>query len=249
MQRYFLTEDFDGDEFVLSTDIAHHFMTVLRGKVDSTAEFVLPDRQTLLIAKVIEANGEFTKMQVIKREQVNVELPIETTLILGLAKGDKPELVVQKGTELGAHHFIFVETEWSVVHWGSKAERKIERLQKIAQSAAEQSHRNMIPDIIYVERLQALTLSDSMIKVVAWEESAKQGERANLVQALQAAKTAPAIGFLIGPEGGLSPAELTLLTEHMNFVAAGFGPRILRAETAPFYALSALSYALELENK
>ncbi|MBC6499409.1 RsmE family RNA methyltransferase [Weissella confusa] len=66
----------------------------------------------------------------------------------------QPELVVQKATELGVHHVIIVETDWSVVHWGMKADKKLARLQKIAQGAAEQSHRLRVPDVTYVEKLR-----------------------------------------------------------------------------------------------
>ncbi|APS27157.1 16S rRNA (uracil(1498)-N(3))-methyltransferase [Weissella cibaria] len=247
MQRYFLTETPETDEFDLPADIAHHLMTVLRGKVGTMAEFVYPDRETMVVAKVSEIGDDVTRMTVVERVEANVELPVQATLILGLAKGDKPELVVQKATELGVHHIIFVETDWSVVHWGMKADKKIARLAKIAQGAAEQSHRLTVPDVQYLPNLQALTLPEAMIKIVAWEESAKQGEAAMLAQQFAQLRSGDEVAFLVGPEGGLKEAELELLTEKFGFVAAGLGPRILRAETAPLYALSALSFALELE--
>ncbi len=104
-----------------------------------------------------------------------------------------------------------------------------------------------MPDVQYLPNLQALTLPEAMIKIVAWEESAKQGEAAMLAQQFAQLHSGDEVAFLVGPEGGLKEAELELLTEKFGFVAAGLGPRILRAETAPLYALSALSFALELE--
>lgn len=246
MQRYFLTEAPTGQEFVLPEDVQHHLMTVLRGKEGTQAEFVYPDQQTMVVAEVIRVDDETTTMRVVEEVTTDVELPVETTIILGLAKGDKPELVVQKATELGVHHVIIVETDWSVVHWGMKADKKLARLQKIAQGAAEQSHRLRVPDVTYVEKLRDLLLPDDMVKIVAWEESAKQGETAQLVAQFSRLNPGDKIAFLVGPEGGLKESELDLLTKTFGFVPAGLGPRILRAETAPLYALSALSYALEL---
>lgn len=245
MQRYFLTEN-PTQRFSLPEEVAHHFVTVLRANIDDEAEFVLPDQKTVVIAKLVAFEDEGALMEIINEKTVDVELPIEVTLVLGLAKGDKPELVVQKGTELGAKQFIFVETDWSVVHWGSKVDRKLARLRKIAQGAAEQSHRLVIPTVEYVAHLQDIQLATDTVKVVAWEESAKQGETAQFVQSVKKAVTVGKMALVFGPEGGLKETELAALTAQ-GFVPVGLGPRILRAETAPLYALSALSYATELE--
>ncbi|AIG65233.1 RsmE family RNA methyltransferase [Weissella tructae] len=245
MQRYFLTEEPDAKTFVLPADIAHHFMTVLRGELESQAEFVLPDRQRVVVAQVIEIDGDETTMEILSERQSDVELPIATTLVLGLTKGDKPELVVQKATELGVTNIIFVETAWSVVRWGMKVDKKLARLNKIAQAAAEQSHRLHIPEVTYAPSIKALDLPAGE-RIVAWEESAKQGEKGQLVQTLQAMQPGMHLTAMVGPEGGLSPEELVQL-QTLDFKPAGLGPRILRAETAPLYILSAVSYVLELE--
>ena len=76
--------------------------------------------------------------------------------------------------------------------------------------------------------------------VVAYEESAKEGESAALIQAVAGLEKGAKLLFIFGPEGGLSPAEIESF-EAKGAVLAGLGPRILRAETAPLYALSALS--------
>lgn len=245
MQRYFLNEN-PTQQFQLPADVAHHFVTVLRANIDDQAEFVLPDQKTVVLAKLVAFKDEGALMEIITEKTIDVELPVAVTLVLGLAKGDKPELVVQKGTELGASQFIFVETDWSVVHWGNKVDRKLARLRKIAQGAAEQSHRLVIPTVTYVAHLQDINLADDTVKVVAWEESAKQGETAQFVQAVKQAVGVGQMAIMFGPEGGLKETELASLTAR-GFVPVGLGPRILRAETAPLYALSALSYATELE--
>ncbi|WP_258087953.1 RsmE family RNA methyltransferase [Weissella fangxianensis] len=244
MQRYFLDEVPTGEEFQLPENVAHHFITVLRSHEGSQAEFVLPNRQEIIIAKVVRFEHDYPIMAIVSRQESHVELPVDTTIVIGLSKGDKPELVVQKATELGVHHIIIVETAWSVVHWGQKAAKKITRLNKIATSAAEQAHRLRIPDVSYVASLVDLEV-DSTVKLVAWEESAKQGETSQLVQQLNRLQPADSVSFLFGPEGGLSSQEVDALVEQ-GFVPVGLGPRILRAETAPLYALSTLSYVIEL---
>jgi 16S rRNA (uracil1498-N3)-methyltransferase len=249
MQRYFLNEVPNAATFELDNSTFHHFITVLRGKVGSKAEFVLPDGETLLTAEVTAMDEQTAVMRIVDRFKLAVELPVKVHLLLGLAKGDKPEFVVQKATELGVSTITFIETEWSVVHWGQKSERKLERLNKIAQAASEQSHRTIVPAISYLARLSDLPALDGATKIVAWEESAKKGERATLPQAFAQLSTGDDIYFLVGPEGGLTQGEVKFLVEARGFKAAGLGPRILRAETAPLYALSSLSYQLELNNR
>lgn len=245
MQRYFLDEMPATETFTLPEDVAHHFVTVLRARIDDEAEFVLPDHRTIWIAKVVEITDQNAIMQVVATTTPQVELPVKATLVLGLSKGDKPDYVVQKATELGVHEIIFVETEWSVVHWGMKSDKKLARLAKIAKGASEQSHRLEIPILRYVSNLQALDLPTDAYKVVAWEESAKKGERSALATVFGQLGPQSHIVGMIGPEGGLSQTEMGTL-EQQGFIAVGLGPRILRAETAPLYLLSALSYALEL---
>ncbi|KRN31762.1 RsmE family RNA methyltransferase [Weissella halotolerans] len=245
MQRYFLDFEPTSTTFQLPTDLAHHFITVLRAQVDDQAEFVLPDRETVILARVKQLQVDGAQMEVLERYQPQVELPVEVTLIIALAKGTKPELVVQKATELGVKELIFVETAWSVVHWGSKAAKKVARLQKVAQAAAEQSHRTKVPIVNYQSALTSLRLAETAKKVVAWEESAKQGEQRQLARVFQQLKPGDHLVALIGPEGGLTPTEITELKQ-VGFIPVGLGPRIMRAETAPLYILAALSYALEL---
>lgn len=245
MQRYFLDETPLGKQFELPESVAHHFITVLRSREGAKAEFVLPNSQDVVTAEITELHDEQVIMTILSRQTLAVELPVDTTIIIGLAKGDKSEFVVQKATELGAHHIIIVETNWSVAHWGQKASKKISRLNKIAAAAAEQSHRLKVPDVTYVPKLSDLSLPKDMTKIVAWEESAKKGETSRLVQQLQELQPNDAVCFLFGPEGGLAPEEIDSLVSD-GFVPTGLGPRILRAETAPMYALSALSYVMEL---
>lgn len=117
---------------------------------------------------------------------------------------------------------------------GSKSIEKINRLNEVALSAAEQSHRNVVPEVAYLNGLKALTQMNFDTKLVAYEESAKVGEEANLVKAVRQTSPGQSIVAVFGPEGGISESEISLLKEN-GFVLAGLGPRIMRTETAPLY--------------
>ncbi|WP_338040611.1 16S rRNA (uracil(1498)-N(3))-methyltransferase [Mangrovibacillus cuniculi] len=164
-------------------------------------------------------------------------------------KADKWEYVIQKGTELGAHSFIPLKAARSVVKWDEKkGDKKVERWTKIASEAAEQSHRQVVPNVDSPVTLkQLLQLADEYThKIVAYEEEARSGDTTNFSTVLQSMKSSNSVMMVFGPEGGLTEEEVTQLL-NKGFVACALGPRILRAETAPLYALSALSYKLELE--
>ena len=130
---------------------------------------------------------------------------------------------------------------------GKKLAKKSEKLEKIAQGAAEQSKRNLIPEIRLFDKKAAFlaALADFDRIVVAYEEAAKEGEAATLLQTVKGLAKGDKLLFIFGPEGGLSPDEIVAFRQ-AGAVSAGLGPRILRAETAPLYALSTVSVLTEL---
>lgn len=247
MQRYFIDKEKQQAEIILPKDIAHHLITVLRAQTGTRVEIVLADRHVYL-AEVITTDP--AKVKVLKDLHRNSELPLSVTILCGLPKTkEKPELIVQKATELGAGKIAFFESERSVSHWNTnKQAKKIARLQKIADGAAEQSHRNIRPTISYYPNLaKALNDNPADQRVVAWEESAKQGETSALVQVLTKMQPDQRLLAIFGPEGGLTEQEVQAMQAE-NIIPVGLGPRILRTETAPLYFLAAVSYARELNS-
>lgn len=246
MQRYFVNESKPANgQLRLPKETAHHFITVMRAEIGSHCEIVLANHRAY-VAELTDPNT--AEVKIVKPLPTDAELPLEVTIACGVPKTkDKPEIIVQKGTELGVDHFIFFESERSISHWtGKKQVKKVARLQKIAQGAAEQSHRNRIPDVKYVSNLsKLLDQSHADRQVVAWEESAKQGETSRLAQLLHQTQSNEKWLAIFGPEGGLSEGEVQQMEDH-NVIPVGLGPRILRAETAPLYFMSAISYAIEL---
>lgn len=245
MQQYFIKGNPQSPLVVTDKDTAKHMFSVMRLKEGDQVTLVFDDGVKRL-ARVLDPNQQ--SLEILEELAYNTELPVRVTIASGFPKGDKLEFITQKVTELGACAICAFPADWSVAKWdGKKLAKKSEKLEKIAQGAAEQSKRNLIPEIRLFDKkadfLAALTDFDRII--VAYEESAKEGESAVLVRALSGLSAGAKVLFIFGPEGGLSPDEIDAFHQ-AGAVSAGLGPRILRAETAPLYALTAVSVLLEL---
>lgn len=248
MQRYFLKEPYEAKaHFILQGENYHHVVRVMR--MTAGQEIFLVFREGIaILAEIVEITEESVKLIELSKEQSGKEMPVQVTIACGFPKGDKLEWIVQKGTELGAYQFIGFPAKASVVKWDHKKRNtKEQRLQKIAKEAAEQSHRQVEPEIHLLEQKKALIDRFSQYDqvIVAYEESAKQGEKGNFTEVVTALKTGDTVLVIIGPEGGFSEVEINEFQDS-GATLCGLGPRILRAETAPLYVLSAISYQLEL---
>lgn len=247
MQEYFVKGLPTGRELVMTDkETAKHMFTVMRLQKDDQVILVFEDGVKRL-AQVV--NPASQSLMILEDLADNVELPVEVTIAVGFPKGDKLDLVTQKVTELGASQIWAFPADWSVVRWdGKKLAKKAEKLTKIAQGAAQQSKRNRIPRVeLFANKLDFMAnLSQFDHVFLAYEETAKAGDVSSLVKGLEQVQAGQKILFIFGPEGGISPVELEDFTKN-GAQSVGLGPRILRAETAPLYALSAVSYALELK--
>lgn len=247
MQRYFVNAESEASSFHICGEDYHHIIRVMRMKEGDEIVCVTQDGKSAL-SQIAEITDEMIVARVVKWEDGSTELPVSVTIASGLPKGDKLEWIIQKGTELGAHEFVPFLAARSIVKWDEKkAAKKVERWQKISKEAAEQSYRAKVPTVASPVAIGALLkmAKEFDVLLVAYEEEAKQGEAARLAQTLQNMKAGQSILIVFGPEGGLTPQEITLLKEN-GFLACGLGPRILRTETAPLYLLAAVSYQLEL---
>ena len=247
MQRYFVNRDAFKDGFVhLSGEEAHHIARVMRMAVGD--EIICASNGQSALCKIAKITHSAVQASVVKWLSENHELPHEVTIAQGMPKGDKLEIVVQKGTELGAKHFLPFYASRSLVKWTKeKAEKKVSRLQKIAKEAAEQSHRQMIPSVSLPVSFESLLKLSSgyHLKIVAYEEEARNNKD-GLPLLFRSLSKVQSILFVSGPEGGFTTEEIDQLRKH-DFYVCGLGPRILRTETAPQYFLAALSYETELK--
>jgi 16S rRNA (uracil1498-N3)-methyltransferase len=219
-----------GSELTLDEESAHYLGKVLRMKVGF--------RVALFNANTGEVHGTITA---INRRDIQIQLDSEAqrsaeTLLpvhigLGLSRGERMDYAVQKATELGVTHITPLFTEFSEVKLDSeRADKRTGHWQKVAISASEQCGRCTVPEI-----LNPVALKDWLPQVPAGSgflldhngTCGFSGEK-------------PAVVFLlIGPEGGISDSEKALAQEH-GFNTVRLGPRILRTETAPVVALTAL---------
>ena len=247
MQQYFIKGSPQSPLVVTDKDTAKHMFSVMRLKAGDQVTLVFDDGIKRL-AQVLDSGHQ--SLEILEELADNTELPVQVTIASGFPKGDKLEFITQKATELGACALWAFPADWSVAKWdGKKLAKKSEKLEKIAQGAAEQSKRNLIPEVRLFDKkadFQA-ALADFDHIIVAYEEAAKVGEAATLVQAVRGLSKGDKLLFIFGPEGGLSPEEIVAFGQ-AGAVSAGLGPRILRAETAPLYALTAVSVLLELSN-
>ncbi|MCM3765336.1 16S rRNA (uracil(1498)-N(3))-methyltransferase [Neobacillus niacini] len=247
MQRYFVQHRASNGCFFIEAEDRHHIIKVMRMVVGDQIICVGPDGKQA-VCKLAEITDESVVAEVVQWKEENPELPISVTIASGLPKGDKLEWIIQKGTELGAREFIPFAGVRSVVKWDDKkAAKKIDRWQKIAKEAAEQSHRTRIPDVKAPASFkQLLALGKEFdYKLAAFEEESRNGEASAFSAVLKQMKQGESLLLVFGPEGGLAEAEVEQL-QNNGFTLCGLGPRILRTETAPLYTLAAISYHFEL---
>ncbi|MBM4762344.1 16S rRNA (uracil(1498)-N(3))-methyltransferase [Bacillus sp. B15-48] len=247
MQRYFVNSPTEDEQFHIVGDDYHHLVRVMRMKQGNQIICVSTHGESAL-CEIAEITAEKVVANVVKWNEDSSELPVRITIASGLPKGDKLDWIIQKGTELGARRFVPFKAARSIVKWDEKkSSKKIERWGKIAKEAAEQSHRNFIPTIDFINTLNDLVAYGVTYdyKLIAYEEEAKQGESSLLYEVFQKMRANESLLIIFGPEGGLTEKEVSFLQEN-GFVSCSLGPRILRTETAPLYLLSAASYHFEL---
>ncbi|MUK87081.1 16S rRNA (uracil(1498)-N(3))-methyltransferase [Ornithinibacillus sp. L9] len=247
MQRYFIPAEGWQDQYVtISGDDAHHIIRVMRYQKDDQIICNHPDTNAA-ICRITEIEDGVVYLVIEKWLDENVELPVQVTIAQGLPKGDKLDLVLQKGTELGAYGFIPFKADRSVVKWDNKKEKKKqERFTKIVKEASEQSHRNRIPVVYNPMNLTELIEESAhySVKIFAYEEEAKVSEYLSFSKIVSQLSKKDRVLVCIGPEGGFSLDEVEKLKTH-GFMAVRLGPRILRTETAPLYVLASISYHTE----
>lgn len=231
----------NGRAFISGSD-ANHVLRVLRkSKGDSLHVCDMHGNSYNATIDEITQDGLYAILG--EPEKNNNEMPFRVSVYQCFPKGDKLETVIQKAVELGAHEIVAVMSERCVARPDSKAfAKRVERLKKISESAAAQCGRNIIPEVrgIISYETAIKEIAEKDIGFICYEGDGTQPIRQLLND------NPETIGFLIGPEGGLSEKETTLAKEN-NLSLAGLGKRILRTETASGYVLSAISVLLEME--
>ena len=198
-------------------------------------------------AEITEISEDNIKLEIKKTTFTESEPMVKITLFQGLPKGEKMELIIQKCVELGVFSIIPVNTERCIVKLDSKKEKKkIERWQKISESAAKQSGRGIIPEIGNVISFsEALKKAADMdMAMIPYELEQDRGIKAFLdeYKKLENKKT---LGIFIGPEGGFSAEEIEKAVSS-GVVPVTLGKRILRTETAGLTAVANTLFYLDM---
>jgi 16S rRNA (uracil1498-N3)-methyltransferase len=218
---------------VLTGDQAVHLARVLRAEpgqiYDVVADGFLHRAE---IASVSEQEVRFTL-----HEELESDAALPLHLLLAIFKFDHLEWAIEKATELGVAKITPILARRTEKHLALAASRRVERWRRIAREASKQSRRTAIPAIADPTTLKlALEQETSPTRILLSETE----QTTTLTTALQNSQTASDTALAIGPEGGWTPEEMTLFTQH-HWQPVTLGPRILRAETAAIAAIAIAS--------
>ena len=244
MPRFFVEPDAicDGFATVLGGD-AYHIARSLRMAVGDEITLADGDGKEYL-CRLTRIRDEECTAEVISEEISHSESPAEITLYMAYPKSDKLELIIQKSVELGAARIVPFESSRCIKRpKAEKIEKQTARLQRIAEEAAKQCGRARLPIVAepigFKKMLEEASAAE--LSLFCYEGSGTK----SLKEVLSADYTPSSISVIVGSEGGFSPEEAEA-AEAAKLTPVNLGPRILRCETAPMYALSAISYQLEL---
>ena len=237
MQRYF--GRIIDKEVVLSEGDQYHLVKVMRVREGEQIEVVCEGK--LFLCNVVSVKPLI--IQTLAQIKENNELKNDVVLIASLLKGDKLDLVIQKATELGVEEIVLLQSERSIAKIRNlDRDFKIDRFNRIVKEAAEQSKRTRLPLLYRIIKFDEIPEIEADVKLMAYE--GEQGNTSSLLSAVKTVKSGQRVAILIGPEGGFSVDEVNEAKEY-GYKTVSLGRRILRAETASFYALSVLAAHLE----
>ena len=244
MSKFFVKENqINNDKIHILGEDVNHIANVLRMKNEDEVQICNQETGENYITKIISFSKDEIECEIVKKIIETVESNVDITLFQGIPKFDKMELIIQKNTEVGVKKIVPVLMERTVVKLDEKtANKKIERWQKIAEVAAKQSMRDIIPEIENIIKLQDITKQDYDVVLVAYENEEKNMLKQELKK-LQG-KDRYKIAIVIGPEGGISEKEIEIL-KNMGASFVSLGKRILRTETAGIVMSGNIMYELE----
>ncbi len=239
MPRFFVPSQALSSQTILLTGENANHAKVLRLRPND-AVTVCDGRGTDYHCTVTQISAGQVSLRVLDSAPAASEPAVRTSVYMAFAKADKFEHVVQKATELGAWEIVAFPSARCVSRPDAKTlAKKLERWQKIALSAAEQSRRGRIPQVLVMDSYrQALERAAQADLAVTFYENEEQFTLSSAI----AAAPFQTVALMTGPEGGYEPEEIAL-AQSLGIRICTLGRRILRCETAPLCALSALMFA------
>ena len=244
MYNFFVNEsEKQGNSFIITDSDFNHISNVLRMK---TGDEILVSCNGQASLCKIEIFSDYVRAEVIEENYHNTNLPIKIHLFQGLPKSDKMELIIQKAVELGVEEITPVEMNRCVVKIEEKKKKsKQERWQLIAESAAKQSKRVVIPKVNNIISYKQFLEKTEELSVLLVPYENKDGMIATK-EALKEIKSGDIVGIIIGPEGGFDEKEIDLVTDK-NGKTISLGSRILRTETAAIASVTMCMLYAEME--
>lgn len=244
MPRFFVAEDnfSDGSLRIFGED-ARHIARALRMAEGDEIVAVSPEG-TEYTARLAKIRDDVCECKILSAKKTSAEPPIDITVYMAYPKGDKMETVVQKAVELGAKRIVpFISSRCIKRPEGEKSKKQTERLSRIAEEAAKQCGRGVIPTVAapvsFKEAVEEARNADLPLFCYEGEETL------SLKRALDGHAGSKSVSVTVGSEGGFSPEEAEY-ARNSGLISVSLGPRILRCETAPSYVLSSLSFFFEL---
>lgn len=225
----------------ITDDDYYHITKVMRMKIGN--KVIICDTISTYLCRIIEITNHQVIFEIENEIAEKKELPVNVCIAQGIIRREKMEEVIDKITQLGSSSYMIVNMERCNVKFNEeKTDRKLERMNKIAKEAAEQSHRTKILEVKKPISFKELLIESKKydLCLYAYEVTSKDF---SLKEVLKKHKFKNLL-ILIGPEGGISENEVSLLNEN-HFIPISLGPRILRTEVAPTYAMAAISYEME----
>ena len=239
MARFFVApEELTGDQILLTGENAQH-AKVLRLKAGE--QVLVCDGQGMeCVCRVADVTPQEVTVEVLETRPSVTEARVKASVYMAFPKADKLEHVIQKATELGAYEIVAFPSGRCISKPDDKSlKKKLERWQKIAASAAEQSGRGRIPEVVVLGSFQeALKRAAQADKALMFYEN----EQATTLKMALESGSYETVSLLTGPEGGLEEKEVEQ-ARAAGLQVCTLGSRILRCETAPLCALSAVMYA------
>ena len=239
MPRFFLmagTNILGGTAIMTGRDAEHVRVLRMRPGEDIT---ICDGHGTDYRCRIVSAEKEQVEAEVLEVVRCPAEPSVKVTVLCGLPKGDKTDYIIQKCVEAGADEIMFFKSDRCVAK-PDKPEKKLERWQRIAEEAAKQSGRGISPQGSWAGELaDAFNVAvQKDIGLFMYET----GEREALNDVLSANTDVKTAAIITGPEGGFAPFEAEL-AKICKLHLCSMGERILRCETAPVVALTAVMYA------
>jgi 16S rRNA (uracil1498-N3)-methyltransferase len=235
-RRRFIADEASGDRAALAGEHADHLVRVLRASVGQ--EFDIATGAAVRRGRITSVKKERVEFDL--GEEVSAASLSDITLVLAIFKFDRMEWAIEKCTELGVARIVPVIARRTDSHLAAASAKRVERWQRIARQASEQSRRNAPPEISDAIKVSEVLNVPGAVRILLSESE----EQILLRDIVKPQSANPGVVLAVGPEGGWTEGELQSF-QQAGWISASLGNTILRAETAAIAAMAIVASALQ----